>query len=40
MRYPKNNSLAWQAMKQGHGIRAEAVHQHPEIYVHLRRYAR
>lgn len=38
MRYPKNNSLAWQAMKQGHGIRAEAVHQHPEIYVHLRRY--
>src|SRR4029453_5909720 len=31
-------SLAWQAMKQGHSIRAEAVHQHPEIYGHLRRY--
>ena len=38
MRYPKDGSLAWQAMKQGHGVRAEAVDQHPEIYVHLRRY--
>ena len=25
MRYPKDNSLAWQTMKRGHGIRAEAV---------------
>ena len=38
LRYPKVDSIAWQAMQQGHGVRVEAVDQQPEIYLHLRPY--
>jgi len=38
LRYPKCNSIAWQAMQQGHGVRVEAVDQRPDIYLHLRPY--
>jgi signal transduction histidine kinase len=38
LRYPKGDSIAWQAMQQGHGVRVEAVDQQPEIYLHLRPY--
>jgi two-component system, NarL family, sensor histidine kinase DevS len=38
LRYPKSDSMAWQAMQQGHGIRVEAVDQRPDIYLHLRPY--
>jgi signal transduction histidine kinase len=38
LRYPKCDSMAWQAMQQGHGIRVEAVDQRPDIYLHLRPY--
>jgi two-component system, NarL family, sensor histidine kinase DevS len=36
LRYPKENSIAWRAMQEGHGIRLAAIDQHPEVYVHLR----
>lgn len=38
LRYPKADSIAWQAMQHGHGFRVEAADHQPEIYVHLRRY--
>jgi signal transduction histidine kinase len=38
LHYPKGDSIAWQAMQQGHGVRVEAVDQQPEIYLHLRPY--
>jgi signal transduction histidine kinase len=38
LRYPKGDSIAWQAMQQGHGVRVEAVDQQPDIYLHLRPY--
>jgi signal transduction histidine kinase len=38
LRYPKCDSMAWQAMQQGHGVRVEAVDQRPDIYLHLRPY--
>jgi signal transduction histidine kinase len=38
LRYPKGNSIAWQAMQQGHGVRVEGADQQPEIYLHLRPY--
>jgi signal transduction histidine kinase len=38
LRYPRNDSIAWQAMQQGHGVRVEAVDQQPQIYLHLRPY--
>lgn len=36
LRYPKDNSIAWQAMREGHGIRVDSVDQHPDVYLHLR----
>jgi signal transduction histidine kinase len=36
-RYPRHDSVAWQAMQQGHGVRLEAVDQLP-VYLHLRPY--
>ena len=38
IRYPKDASMAWQAMQEGHGVRVEAVDQLPGIYLHLRPY--
>jgi signal transduction histidine kinase len=38
LRYPNVDSVAWQAMQEGHGIRIEAVDQQPGIYLHLRPY--
>ncbi len=38
LRYPKHDSLAWQAMQQGHGVRLEAADQQPGVYLHLRPY--
>ena len=38
LRYPKRDSIAWQAMQQGRGVSVEAVDQRPEIYLHLRPY--
>jgi len=38
LRYPKGDSIAWQAMQQGHGVRVEGADQQPEIYLHLRTY--
>jgi GAF domain-containing protein len=38
LRYPNVDSIAWQAMQQGHGIRIEAVDQQPGVYLHLRPY--
>jgi signal transduction histidine kinase len=38
LRYPKVDSIAWQAMQQGRGVRLEAVDQQPGIYLHLRPY--
>jgi two-component system, NarL family, sensor histidine kinase DevS len=38
LRYPKCDSIAWQAMQQGHGVRVEGADQQPEIYLHLRAY--
>lgn len=38
LRYANEDSLACKVMTQGHGVRLEAVDQHPEIYVHLREY--
>jgi signal transduction histidine kinase len=39
LRYPKGNSIAWQAMQLGRGVRVEALDQRPDIYLHLRPYA-
>ena len=36
VRYPKDDSMAWQAMQEGHGVRVEAVDQLPGIYLDLR----
>jgi signal transduction histidine kinase len=38
LRYPKHDSLAWQAMQQGYGVRLEGVDQLPGVYLHLRPY--
>jgi signal transduction histidine kinase/AraC-like DNA-binding protein len=38
LRYPKRDSIAWQAMQEGRGVSVEAVDQRPEIYLHLRPY--
>jgi signal transduction histidine kinase len=38
LRYLKRDSIAWQAMQEGHGVRIEAVDQKPGIYLHLRPY--
>ena len=38
LRYPNVDSIAWQAMQEGHGIRIEAVDQQPGVYLHLRPY--
>ena len=38
VRYPKDASIAWQAMQEGHGVRVEAVDQQPGVYLHLRPY--
>ena len=38
LRYPKEDSLAWQAMQQGHGVRVDSLDRHQDIYVHLRPY--
>jgi signal transduction histidine kinase len=39
LRYPKGNSIAWQAMQLGRGVRVEALDHRPDIYLHLRPYA-
>jgi len=36
LRYPKRDSIAWQAMQEGHGVRIQAVDQKPGVYLHLR----
>jgi signal transduction histidine kinase len=38
VRYAKRDSIAWQAMQLGRGVRVEAVDQRPDIYLHLRPY--
>jgi signal transduction histidine kinase len=38
LRYPKHDSLAWQAMQHGYGVRLEGVDQLPGVYLHLRPY--
>src|SRR5215216_465710 len=38
LRYPKHDSVAWQAMEQGYGVRLEGVDQLPGVYLHLRPY--
>jgi signal transduction histidine kinase len=38
LRYSKANSVAWQAMQQGHGVRLESVDEQPGVYLHLRPY--
>jgi signal transduction histidine kinase len=38
LRYPNVDSIAWQAMQEGHGIRLEAVDQQPGVFLHLRPY--
>jgi signal transduction histidine kinase len=38
LRYPRVDSIAWQAMQEGRGVRIEAVDQKPGVYLHLRRY--
>jgi signal transduction histidine kinase len=38
LRYAKRDSIAWQAMQQGRGVRVEAVDQRQDIYLHLRPY--
>jgi signal transduction histidine kinase len=35
LRYPTRNSIAWQAMWEGHGVRAQSVDQHPDLHLHL-----
>ena len=36
IRYPTDNSIAWQAMQEGQGVRVAFVDQHPDVYLHLR----
>src|SRR5215218_8411728 len=38
LRHPIEDSLAWRAMQQGHGVRVGSPDRHPDIYVHLRAY--
>jgi signal transduction histidine kinase len=38
LRYPIEDSMAWQAMQQGHGVRLDFLDRHPDIYLHLRAY--
>jgi signal transduction histidine kinase len=38
LRYQKRDSIAWQAMQEGRGVRIEAVDQKPAVYLHLRPY--
>jgi signal transduction histidine kinase len=38
LRYRSSNSIAWQAMREGHGVRVQSVDQHPDVHLHLRRY--
>ena len=35
LRYQKPDSIAWQAMQEGHGVRIEAVDQKPGVNLHL-----
>ncbi|HEX3197407.1 MAG TPA: GAF domain-containing protein, partial [Propionibacteriaceae bacterium] len=35
LRYQKRDTIAWQAMQEGHGVRIEAVDQKPGVYLHL-----
>jgi two-component system, NarL family, sensor histidine kinase DevS len=38
IQYPTDNSIAWQAMQGGRGVRVAFVDQHPDVYLHLRPY--
>src|SRR5512133_409546 len=38
LRYGTENSIGWQAMEEGHGVRVNSVDQQPEVYIHLRPY--
>ena len=38
VRYPTHNSIAWQAMREGHGVSVQSVDQHPDVNLHLRPY--
>jgi signal transduction histidine kinase len=38
LRYRSSNSIAWQAMREGHGVRVQSVDQHPDVHLHLRPY--
>ncbi|HET9303400.1 MAG TPA: GAF domain-containing protein [Propionibacteriaceae bacterium] len=38
LRYPRVDSIAWQAMQEGRGVRIEALDQKPGVYLHLSRY--
>ena len=38
LRYPRDDSIGWQAMQEGRGVRIEAVDQKPGVYLHLRQY--
>lgn len=36
LRYAVGDSIAWEAMQEGHGVRLSGVDQQPGIYLHLR----
>jgi signal transduction histidine kinase len=38
LRYPSSNSIARQAMQEGHGVRVQSVDQRPDVHLHLRPY--
>jgi signal transduction histidine kinase len=38
LRYPNVNSIAWQAMQHGRGVRLDSVDEQPDVYLHLRPY--
>jgi signal transduction histidine kinase len=38
LRYPKINSIAWQAMHHGRGVRLDSVDEQSGVYLHLRPY--
>jgi len=38
LRYATENSIAWKAMEEGHGVRVDSADQQPEVYIHLRPY--
>jgi signal transduction histidine kinase len=38
LRYQNSHSIAWQAMREGHGVRVQSVDQHPDVHLHLRPY--